>query len=408
AVSSGSDVLLAIQAPAAAGFGEEITYHVTLTNDDRIPLASSTVEVRLPENFRMITAVPTPDAAHALRWTLGTIPDHGRKTVEVRGQLFGAPASTAAITALAVYRPANFNADFQTTASASTALGTSPITLSVEGPAEVLPHASVTYTITYEHVGERALPPTTITVDAPRTFVLTTTKPDRTRKDTLQWSIGELAPNAKGTIVLTGNFTDGGRDPITLRATALLTTTEDRTLALANAETATFVVGGDVAVIATVNDQTSSIDIRPGDTLRFRSTIRNEGTKPLEQITVHAILEAPAVSDRSVLDFNRINDAASGAAFGERLAAGRRRGTITWTPKEIPGLGAIPPGEQRQIDFALPLHTPESLSGMPKSGTITLRTTVDVAATGGTAQARTIPGNVLTMTLKGAAAPTTP
>ncbi|MBI2483328.1 hypothetical protein HYV74_04115 [Candidatus Uhrbacteria bacterium] len=404
AVSSGSDVLLTIDAPSAVGFGEETTYRVTLTNNDRVPLASSSIELRLPGDFRMITALPTPDDTHTLRWTLGTIPDHGHKTIEVRGQIFGAPANSVVIDALAIYRPANFNADFQTTASASTVLGASPIALSIEGPTEILPRSPVTYTLTYEHLGERILPPMQVTVDAPRTFVLTSAKPERARKDLLQWSLGELPPNAKGTIILTGNFTDGGRDPITLRATALLKTTNDHSIALASTETSTMVVGGDVAVVATANDQATALDVHAGDTLRFRSTIRNDGTKPLQGVTVHAILEAPAIGDRSILNFNHITDTANGIAIGEQLGAGRRRGTITWTATEIPALTTIPPGEQRQIDFVLPLHTTESLPGFPTKGTITFRTTVDIATTG-TTPARTVPSNTLTMQLRDATTP---
>jgi hypothetical protein len=380
--TSGGNVTVHIDAPPTAAIGQEIAYRITLANDDRVPLAQAALELRLPEDLAVTAADPPPDDARGFRWTLGTIPGNGERAIAVRGRLYGIPSQEARIEATAVYRPANFNADFQSPAAATTAIGVSPITLTIDGPTEAVPEEPVTYTLSYEHTGELVLPESVVTLEVPRTFVLTATKPDRSRTDELVWHLGALEPKAKGTIMVTGSFRSGSQEPHRIRATAAMEPVPGRRLALAQPEHVTAVLGGDAVITATVNDQTGGIDAPPGSVLRFRVAVRNDGQLELKNLTMRAIFEATSVAERSILNFSAIQDSANGTAVGEQLAPGLRRGTITWTSKEVPSLTSLPPGEQRQIDFSIPLHTAESLPGFPPQARIQFATSASIGATG--------------------------
>lgn len=385
---SGGNVAVRIDAPPTATIGQEIAYRITVANDDRVPLAQAAVELRLPEDFAVTAADPPPDDARGFRWTLGTIPANSKRAVELRGRLYGTPNQEVRIEATAVYRPANFNADFQSPATATTVLGVSPITLTIDGPTEAVPGESVTYTLAYEHTGELAVPETAITLEVPRTFVLTTAAPERSRTDELLWNLGALQPKAKGTITVTGTFRSGAKEPHRLRAIAAMEPVPGHRLALSQPEHVTAVLGGDAVITATVNDQTNGMDAPPGSALRFRIAVRNDGELELRSLTMWAILEATSVAERSILNFGAIQDPANGITVGEQLAPGLRRGTITWTSKEIPALAALPPGEQRQFDFTIPIHNAETLPGFPATGRIQFVAMVGIGATGGVERAR--------------------
>ncbi|MDO8622136.1 MAG: hypothetical protein Q7R80_02805 [bacterium] len=388
--TSGGSVAVAIDAPPTAAVGAEVTYRITIENGDRVPLARTSVEMKLPTDFTVTEATPAPDDARGFRWTIGTIPANGERIIDLHGRLYGAPEQDARVEAVAVYRPGNFNADFQTVATAITRLDASPITIALTGPERTVPGEAVTYTIAYEHLGTLTTPEATITLDVPRAFILTTTTPDRARSDALLWRIGALAPNAKGTITVTGSFNAGAQEPLTIRATVAIEPAPERRVSLQSKDIATTVLGGDVVLIATANDQTSGFTTPPGTALRFRIAIRNDGKEELRDLIAYAVFEATSVTERSILNFSAITDGLNGTAIGEQLAAGLRRGTITWTAKEYPELAALPPGQLRTIDFTIPIHTPASLSGFPEQGRITFSTAVDIGKTGEVAQQRRV------------------
>lgn len=384
------DVTLRIDVPPSAGLGSETTYRVTVTNGDRIPVAAASLDVRLPEDFVLIDATPAPEETRTLRWSLGTIPGHGEREVVIRGRLYGAPGTETAATASLLYRPGNFNADFQTTARSATAIGASPLALAIQGPERVVPGDAVTYTVAFEHTGDTLLPGTRLSVALPPSFTIRSVSRERLREDTPTFALGDLAPAARGTVTITGAYASGAPNPYTVHATVSVVSLGDRRVTASARDLSTHVLGGDVTVIATVNDQTTGIDARPGDALRFRIAVRNDGEDALRGVTVRAIFEATSVGERSILNFAALGDPANGSAAGEQLAPGLRRGTITWTVKEIPALAEIPRGEQRTIDFTLPMQSTDALPNFPPTARATLTVNVDIAETGEVAQPRTV------------------
>lgn len=386
--TSSGNVTVTIEAPPTAAVGAEVSYRITIDNGDRVPVARTSVELKLPIDFTMTEATPAPDDARGLQWTMGTIPADGQRTIDLRGRLYGAPAQDARVEAVAVYRPGNFNADFQAVATALTRLDASPMVLTLTGPERTVPGEAVTYAMAYEYLGTLTMPETVVTLDVPRSFVLTSATPDRSRSDALLWKLGALEPQAKGTITVHGTFNAGAKDPVTIRVTAAIEPSPEHRIALQSADATTTVLGGDVILIATANDQTAGFTTPPGTGLRFRISVRNDGNEDLHDLVVFALLEATSVTERSILNFSAITDPLNGPAIGEQLAAGLRRGTITWTTKEFPDLATLPPGQVRTIDFTLPIHTPESLPGLPDHGRIIFSTAVDVGKTGEVTQSR--------------------
>jgi len=388
AVTSGGNVTVTIDAPPTAAVGQEMSYRITVNNGDHVPLASTSVELKLPTDFAMTEALPAPDDARGLRWTIGTIPANGQRTIDLHGRLYGAPEQDARVEALAVYRPGNFNADFQSVASAVTRFDASPLALTLTGPDRTVPGEAITYTMTYEYTGTLTTPEVVVTLDVPRSFVLSSATPDRSRSDALFWKLGALAPQAKGTITVNGTFNAGAKDPSPIRATAAIEPAPEHRIALQTKDITTTVLGGDVVLIATANDQTAGFATPPGAALRFRIVVRNDGNDTLHDLVAHATFEATSVAERSIVNFAAITDPLNGTAIGEQLAPGLRRGTITWTAKEFPNLATLSPGEFRTIDFTLPIHTSASLPDAPDHGRVTFSAAVDVGKTGDTATAR--------------------
>lgn len=389
-----SGVTVAIDAPPVAALGEDITYRIRIANEDRVPIASASLELHLPEGFSLADADPLPGDARGT-WTLGSIEGNDVTTVTLHGQLYGAPAQPATVAATVVYRPGNFNADFQAHADATTMLGASPLTLTVDGPERAAPGERVTYTVAYTYTGTRTSPSVRLFLEAPRTFVLERTTPERSSTSELAWDLGELAKGATGEITLVGSYSSGAREPSTIRATATIAPRDARVTLDAQAKSTT-VLGGDAALLATANDQTSVLLVRPGDRIRFRFALRNDGETAMESVAFRAVLEATSVGEQGVLNFNAITDPADGTITGEQLAPGLRRGTIVWG--QDVGV-TIAPGEQRTMDFSLPVHTPQSLPGFPATARITYTASATVGATGGTAAPYTISATPVIITV---------
>lgn len=379
-----------IDAPPATGIGDAVIYRVTVVNDARVPVAAATLEVRTPEDFLLAAAEPAPDDTRTLRWTLGAIGAGGRAEVALHGHLYGAPTAQTRITATTLYRPGNFNADFEARAEATTVLGASMVTLALEGPPRAVPGEEVTYTVRAMQTGDTPSPPLRVTLDVPRAFVLRETNPKRENDLALSWMVGELAPGAERTITVRGRFTAGAATPFDLRATATITPSGSRTLLLADTTMYTEVLGSAVALVATANDQTAAFPVHAGDALRIRIVARNNGTAPIRQLTARAVFDATSVAEKSILNFNASTDPANGAAVGEQLAPGLRRGTVTWTSAEIPALAELAPGATHTIDIAIPLHTSTTLPGMSARATLTFHAALTVGAVGDTATPFTI------------------
>ncbi|MBI4142608.1 hypothetical protein HY480_01910, partial [Candidatus Uhrbacteria bacterium] len=330
--SSGGNVVLTVDGPPTAPIGGDVEYRVRVANDDRVPVAQVALELTLPEDFTVVTTDPAPEETKRLRWTIGALDAHADRTIVVRGRLFGEPGASARAEAVVIYRPANFNSDFQTIAKATTTLDASPLTVAMVGPTESVPGTPETYTVTYTNTGTATTPPLVLMIAAPSSFALIATTPDRPRREELLWPIGELSPGGTGTITISGSFGASAAGDTPFRATIAVSARPDRRLSQASALVTTKVLGGDVAVTATVNDQTTALTAPPGALLRFRIAIRNTGTAELRGITLRAMLDGTSVGDRSILDYGNITDPANGSAIGKQKTPDVRTGTITWTP----------------------------------------------------------------------------
>ncbi|MDO8629910.1 MAG: (d)CMP kinase, partial [Phycisphaerales bacterium] len=377
-----------------------IQQRMALDDEPALARLAASLDVRLPEDFLLADADPQPDDTRGLRWTLGALDRGDHVTITLRGHLYGTPEQPARITATAVYRPGNFNADFETRSEATTILGASPIALTLVGPPRSVPGTDITYTIHAAHTGTTTSPVIRIALDVPRTFVLRESNPKRASEHELAWVLSELTPGAERTITVRGHFTAGAATPYDLRATATITPSGGRALTLSQATTQTEVLGSAVALLTTVNDQTSGFSAHAGDTIRFRIVARNDGAAPIRSLVVRTVFDATSVAEKSILNFGAITDSANGTAVGEQLAPRLRRGTVTWTATEIPTLADVAPGEQRTIDLAIPLHTPTTLPGMSDHGTITFHAALTVGSIADTATPFTITTTPIAITVQ--------
>ncbi|MBI4143050.1 hypothetical protein HY480_04205, partial [Candidatus Uhrbacteria bacterium] len=73
-------------------------------------------------------------------------------------------------------------------------------------------------------------------------------------------------------------------------------------------------------------------------------------------------------------------------------------GTITWTPKEVPDLAALAPGEQRLIAFTLPLRAADAIA-YPPGAIVTFTASATITATGTAEKPRQITTVPITITI---------
>ncbi|MFH1430631.1 MAG: hypothetical protein ABIG71_03875 [Candidatus Uhrbacteria bacterium] len=394
------DVVVRIDAPPAADIGGTVTYTITVANNDRVPIAAAELELHLPEHFLLATADPAPTTDDPPTWMIGSLDRGERTTIVLSGQLFGTPGADATINAELFYRPGNFNAEFQEYANATTILGASPFTLTMTGPDRTVPGELVTYSLHYERTLESGGTGVWIALTAPHAFTMKDSAPKQATGNDVRWSITNLDTHPSGDITFSGTFFEGSAEPYLLRTEAQTQPAEGVTIAFNSAEVRTEVVGGGVTIIGTANDQTNDFAVRSGDTLRFRVSVRNDGNIPIRNVTVNAILDAASISEQSILNYSAMTDPADGAAVGEQRSPELRRGTITWTSAEVPGLIELAPGATETVNFSIPIHTSTSLRGFDGKGGVQFKAIAQIGATGDLEKPYTVQTSPMTLTVQ--------
>lgn len=337
--SAPSDPLeLTIDSASEIASGSVATVAVHYVNAERVPLAQLSIDCNVPAAFHVTGMSPEPTDPDELVWNVGSLAAHEEGVITFQGTWVSDVPSSTSMQALATYRPANFNSDFNAVASQSVTTTTSVVTVVAEGPDTVTAGTPATYTFTLENTGEIALPDAGFALTLPTGFFVTASSPALTPGDAPVWKLGELAPHVPTVLTVTGAYTADVEDVQQMAAVATVAV-DGVTYTQAQTQVFTDVQGNGLRLQLVANGSTGNISIDPGSPLRITVGYENTGETPMKDLSL--LLDFQAAGKMPITWADATLDGGTTTSDG-----------IAWSATTI---GTIAGGEKKTRNAIFPL-----------------------------------------------------
>lgn len=312
AKKSGSQAEIEILVPDKVASGEVIEVEIVYKNNEAAAIKSSSLSVQYPEGFYFREADVSPKEGANNAWALNDIPAGGQDSVKIKGQIVGETGATKPFSALFVYKPENFESDFQASASASTVITSSVIDVDIQVPQQVRDGEAFAYRAEFTNTSEYVLKNARVVIDYPDAFDLRSADPEVFSNNNI-WRFDDLAPGEEQAIEINGALDseagkseefkfqfglvepNGQFNPQVEKINMILVTNPEISLELEAPETAA--AGEDVEYVVKVKN-TSEVDIEDLEIgLEFSGGATKQSSATLDKI------DKLKAGDSAVLDY---------------------------------------------------------------------------------------------------------
>lgn len=103
----------------------------------------------------------------------------------------------------------------------------------------------------------------------------------------------------------------------------------------------------------TVNGKEGISSASFGDTLNYVLVYRNDSETEFKNLEIKINTYSTSQNNKMLLNWSTLEGADGASVYGFQVSPELRRGTITWTSREISPFKKIAPGEEGQIDFKI-------------------------------------------------------
>lgn len=339
---AGTNIGINFDLPTSVASGDTVEVVVRYHNDETVDIKSATLALVYPNGFTVTETSRTTTDDLKGAFELGTIRSGAVGEIVITGKVVGAVGTELFYSGTLSYRPANYNSDFQTTGSGRVAIGSSIVTLSLDGPANIAPGVDGNWTINYENTSDQELGAMQIEATLPVSLTVKKSEPKPTDGNN-KWRLEKLAPSAKGKITVTGSLEAKSGDSAEFLVILSLIQTGGTAERQAEDSFLTAVVDSGLTVVVAANSATESSIIKPGDTLTYSIRLENNHDAEVSDVVVKAEF------DGALFDLSKLQDPAKGIL---------KDGVITWTKANVPDLGLIKAKDNVTITLTVPTIAP--------------------------------------------------
>ncbi len=386
----GNNITLTVNGPATVRSGEVSEWTISYKNNDRLPIASADILLRLPPSISVLTTDPATVDKN-LEWKIGTIAPGNEGKIILRGRVVESIGTDISTQAVLSYRPANFNADFQKVTSWQGNVADSIIDASLNAPDEAVPtdlaDFSISLKLREDASAEATLPDLAIRFDTGNAVIVKKSDPAMATPENKTWSVKIPVASAETKLNCSGNFTSGLVGDVIVKADIGTTDANGNFIILIPLSATVKVTPGNLVLSIIRNGSAADGTIDFGDVLHISVDYENKSTKPISDAKINLSITENATSEKtSVLDWTSLSDARGG---------NNRNGVISWGKGQIPELATIAAGEKGTIDLSIKtVATPPA--EVKSDSEIDLSATGTIGALGGKISGKT----VLTPTVK--------
>lgn len=353
---SESNIVAAISVPPSIVSGIEQPYSITVSNTGALALANSQVNVKLPDQFFVVSSTPVATTERGDRWKLGALDGDESKTISFTA-VYSMPQGTRSqIRTYVDYRPSNFNSDFEKVVDTSLEVAANAIDLTAEkksnadGADEII--------VKYKNISGLKLVDAKIRAAVGNGFKLKKSTPAaQMQSGSVVLALPALEPSQEGVLTFSGSYGAGVSAPNPLeiffeRAVA------GRTIVLAVAQLTN---DGPVQPVSAVKPLTitannaAETSIKTGDAVQLRATYKNTTEKVIKNITLVVTGDTPSVKGKSAFDFTKLATVGDPDVVGKQLSPEVREAKVTWHPEKTPVLQSLGPGQEVTIEAKITL-----------------------------------------------------
>lgn len=335
------NVVVTITGPDSVDGGEIAQYTIAYDNDNRADLENAELFLYHSDNFKMNEHADLARASDKGSYMpLGTVSGHQHDKIDVQGELYGVEGHVVSLIAVLRYTPQNSSTIYEAKNTKTTTIMSSPVSIDIRGPKEVVNGDEIDYSITYKNASSKELHDQNVVLQLPDGFTLLSATPEPTY-DTV-WELDRVAPQGSGTINIHGVMY-GDRDEVKRTDVRIGQGKGENMAVFDEAQDVLRIVGSPVILEQTVSAENyiASTD----DQLDYEIRFENDGATSLRNIVL--TLEI----DSEIVDVTRIDPTKGGTLDPDK-------NMITWKAVDVPELANLQPGDKSSVEIKLPFFDP--------------------------------------------------
>ncbi len=337
---SADNIALSITGPREVGAGDEVSWEVTLTNQNQTTIESVFLIVEYPTLSRSLaTGVNTGLTRERL--SLGQLAAGATEKKTLRAVVFGELNSVQTLRVTVEYRLADSNAIFDKTSEANLLISSTPVVLTLDLPDEINSRQEITGRVVVRSNTETVLDSLNLTLEYPPGFTFLTATPAPVVSEN-RWRLGDLAAGAERTVIFRGVIAGQDGDRRAFRANVGLAGSDEPQESLATIyDSAIKEVGISrplLAVSLTANGISGGEVVIPLDELvRVDLGWENNLAEELTAAELTVSLTGEIIDKRSVNAPNGFYQSG--------------RNEIVWNRQTLPLLARLMPGDDGKTSF---------------------------------------------------------
>ncbi|MFH1712535.1 MAG: hypothetical protein ABH846_04875 [Patescibacteria group bacterium] len=265
--------------------GQEATIKIAYENPTVLPIASLSIDARIPASFHIETMNPMPSNEEDLVWEIGTLGAGSDGQIIIDGIWIAEAPSSTSVQVFANYRPSNFNADFQDIETVYISTLDSHLTAEFEGPEEATSGQLLNYKIKLTNGSKVAFENIEARLDIPDGFFLESSEPEIQAGFSPIWKIEKIEPEEIVEITINGSFAADAEGFQYFDLTTGIIS-EERFLTQEITQGFTDVMGTNFDLQIVANGSTQDVSVDLNDKLRMTLAYENTGSDPLENVEV--------------------------------------------------------------------------------------------------------------------------
>ncbi|NQU83623.1 MAG: hypothetical protein HQ536_02835 [Parcubacteria group bacterium] len=338
----GKGVQFKIEGPKKITSGKEIDLELHYLNNEGVPLGEASISLLLTPGF--VIKESNPEQIKPGEWNLGSLEKGEEGKIEIKGVIVGGKDDKATLTGSLMYRPANFNSEFEKVASYTAKIDATVLGIEAKSISEAAPGEEIEYIIKYRNLSAEEIQDIAINPALPEEFIFATSTPERNKRK--MWYFEKLEPEEEGEIILKGSYSSEISGGIEQEFQAGFVIVGDKFVAQEEVKIPLTITKSDLILTLLANGSRGSA-VNFGDTIRFLLSFKNDGEESLEDIELKVIFDPlPKIGSQTPLNWGSLR---------ESNGATKSQYKLVWNKDDLSRLDTLRSGDEGTIDFSVDL-----------------------------------------------------
>lgn len=356
------NTVISIVAEEQVKSGEQVTPTVVIRNENHTSLENVKIIIELPQGF--VASVPVDGwniQGNRAEKLVGAVARDQEVKASLPGKIFGNKGSIALFKGMAEYTPAKVSGVYEVSAEAKTVILSSPLTLQVTGPQELVTGQELEYEVIYKNESNETFDNVRLKAFFPPGFSFKSSNPGTNSFDT--WFLNTFRPGDTAKIVVRGSLEGAWNETKEARFALGYESGAGEFVSYNEGTTSTKIIASPLSIKQVVN-QGNTNAVTPGTILSYDIQYQNNSNQGYRDVIVSVNFDNPEFLDWANLDLPQ-------GTYNQSTK------TISWRTSEVPELRALAPGAIGNLTFNIPVIADFSNAGTIKNKAIISKATID-------------------------------